>query len=90
MYAFIVLTMAYNNNARSVLQALGKKRQSSVFSIVRQVILYMPMLLILNKLFGFYGAAFAPIAADLLSDIMGFFVTRRVFRQIKAECKAPE
>ncbi|MBQ9891065.1 MAG: MATE family efflux transporter [Firmicutes bacterium] len=90
MYAFIVLTMAYNNNARCVLQALGKKRQSSVYSIVRQVILYLPLLIILNKLFGFYGAAFAPIAADLISDITGFFITRNVFRQIKAECEAPE
>ena len=82
--------MAYNNNARSVLQALGKKRQSSVFSIVRQVVLYIPALVILNKFFGFYGAVFAPIAADLISDVMGLFITRKVFRQIKAECEAPE
>ena len=88
MYAFIVLTMAYNNNARCVLQALGKKRQSSFFSILRQVILYLPLVFILNRLFGFYGAAFAPIAADLISDVIGYFLTRNVFRQIKSECEA--
>ena len=86
MYAFIVLTMSYNNNIRTVLQALGKKKQSTLFSIFRQVVLYMPLLYILNAIFGFYGAAFATIAADLVSDVFAFFLIRQVFRQARAEC----
>ncbi|MBQ1310576.1 MAG: MATE family efflux transporter [Blautia sp.] len=85
MYAFIVLTMSYNNNVRTVLQALGKKRQSSLFSIFRTVGLYLPFLFLLNRFFGFYGAAFATIAADLVGNVFAWFLLRSVYRGIEAE-----
>ncbi len=88
MYAFVVLTMNYNNNARTVLQALGKKRQSSLFSILRQVGMYLPLLFILNRFFGYYGAAFSTIAADITGDIFAFFLMKKVFVQIRKELES--
>ena len=88
MYAFIVLTMSYNNNARTVMQALAQKKQSTWFSIFRTVILYVPLLYILNYFFGFYGAAFSTIASDLISDVVAFFLIRNIFQKIRIECEA--
>jgi len=87
MYSFICLTMGFNNNTRTVMQALRQKKQSSIFSIIRQVVLFFPMIFILNSAFGLYGAAFASIAADLMSDIIAIFLIRRILARIKLECE---
>ena len=50
IYAFLPFTMGYNNNTRTLLQALGRKKVSSTFSLIRQVLLYVPLALLLDRL----------------------------------------
>ena len=85
MYAFLPLGMSYNNNVRTTLQALGKKKTASIYTIGRLAVLYLPMMYLLTHFFGFYGTAFTPISIDIVSDIVGFFLMRRIFRQIQDE-----
>ena len=89
MYSFICLTMSLNNNTRTTLQALGQKTKSSLFSMLRQIVLFIPMIFILNKLFGFYGAGFTPIACDIISDAIGIVLMHNVMKKIKKECEIP-
>ncbi|MBR5730489.1 MAG: hypothetical protein IKX89_00915, partial [Firmicutes bacterium] len=88
IYAFLPFTMGYNNNTRTLLQALGRKKVSSTFSLIRQVLLYVPLALLLDRLFGFYGTTFTPLVADMITDVLGFFWVRKVMREIRAECEA--
>ncbi len=89
IYAFLPFTMGYNNNTRTLLQALGRKKVSSTFSLIRQVLLYVPLMFLLDRLFGFYGTAFTPLVADAITDVIGFFWVRKMMREIKAECETP-
>ena len=87
IYAFLPFTMGYNNNSRTTLQALGKRRISTRFSLVRQILLYVPLMILLDKFFGFYGTVMTPIVADIITDIGAFFILRHVFKGIKEECE---
>ena len=86
MYAFLPLSMGFNNNSRTTLQALGEKGTSTLISTLRLLIMYLPVMFLLDKLFGFYGNVFTPIATDIITNVIVFFIVRRVFRRIEAEC----
>lgn len=61
-------------------QALGKPVQSMVLTMGRQLIVYMPLLFLLNSLFGFTGFIWAQPAADIittgLAAVMGISLIR--------------
>lgn len=61
-------------------QSMGKVIVAFVLSISRQGILYMPLLVILNRLFGFSGFIYAQPITDI---IMLIFSSLLLFRVIK-------
>lgn len=54
----------------NTLQAFGKAVHSLVLSVCRQGIVYIPLLFLLNHLFGLYGAVYAQPAADIITVIV--------------------
>ena len=48
-------------------QAFGKPVQALVINMGRQLLLYIPLLYILNDIFGFYGFLWAQPTADILT-----------------------
>jgi putative MATE family efflux protein len=64
--AFQIFTAQY-------FQAIGKPIQSSILSLSRQLLFYIPLLIILPIPFGLHGAFFSMPAADLLSVILSVF-----------------
>jgi Na+-driven multidrug efflux pump len=63
LVAFQVLTSQY-------FQAVGKPVQSTILSLSRQLLFYLPLLLILPQFFALNGAFFAMPAADILSVLL--------------------
>ncbi|WP_319532957.1 MATE family efflux transporter [uncultured Cohaesibacter sp.] len=58
----------------NTLQAMGAARQSLILSISRQGFVFIPMLFVMNALFGLDGVVFAQPTADLVSIIMAVFL----------------
>ncbi|MCR5009541.1 MAG: MATE family efflux transporter [Clostridia bacterium] len=85
MYAFLPLTMGYNNNSRTTLQSLGKKKISSAFSILRQLVITVPLIILTDKLWGFYAICAVPLIADVITDIAAHFILKKTLKDIKAE-----
>ena len=53
-------------------QALGKPLQATVVTMGRQLLFYLPLLFLLNHLFGFKGFIWAQPAADILTTGIAF------------------
>ena len=67
--------------AVGVFQALGLGRYALVFAIMRKVVLEIPALIILNRLFPLYGLAYAQFAAELILSICAVVMLRHIFRK---------
>lgn len=67
--------------AVGVFQALGFGKYALVFAIMRKIVLEIPALLILNRLFPLYGLSFAQFSAEVILSICAAFMLRRIFRQ---------
>ena len=67
--------------AVGVFQALGLGRYALVFAIMRKVVLEIPALIILNRLFPLYGLAYAQFAAELILSICAVVMLRHIFKK---------
>lgn len=64
-------------------QALGKIRQALFISLLRQIILFIPLILILPSIFGVNGIYFAFPIADVLAAIITFYVFKKSYQALK-------
>jgi len=64
-------------------QALGKAKQALFVSMLRQVFLFIPLLLIFPLFWGLNGIYIAFPVADILSAIITFYIFRKSFRLLK-------
>ena len=85
VYAFLPLTMSYNNSCRTTFQALGLKSKSMIISVCRNFIFYMPVMYLLNYVGGISGLIFTQSVCDLLVDALAFFMMTKAMKKIKAE-----
>ena len=67
--------------AVGVFQALGLGRYALVFAIMRKVVLEIPALIILNRLFPLYGLAYAQFVAELILSICAVVMLGHIFRK---------
>ena len=67
--------------AVGVFQALGFGRYALVFAIMRKVVLEIPALIILNRLFPLYGLAYAQFTAELILSICAVIMLRHIFKK---------
>lgn len=73
--------MCFTNLFCSIFQAMGKGFESLMLSVVRQGALLIPLLLIMNKLFGEMGLVCSQPAADNITLIIGVILYIRVIRK---------
>lgn len=66
-----------------VAQSVGKGGASLVLSILRQGVIYIPVLFILNKVFGFQGLVYAQALTDLISLVPTVIILRAIMKDIK-------
>lgn len=65
-----------------VFQALGKARESFILAIARQGIFFIPMILILPRLFAYNGVVFAQPVADVFTVALTLYYSRRLKQQL--------
>ncbi|GHV92522.1 MATE family efflux transporter [Spirochaetia bacterium] len=65
-------------------QAIGKPVQGTVLSLSRQILFYIPLLLILPRRFGIYGVYSAMPAADSLAILLSAIVMIREVKRLKS------
>lgn len=65
--------------AVGVFQACGMGGKSLVFALLRKIVLEIPALYILNKLFPLYGLAYAQLAAELVLSVAAVAVLLKLF-----------
>lgn len=70
------------NTSATLFQALGKGRKASLIFLSRQLLFFIPLLLILPNYFGIQGIWMAMPAAELLTVLMIIFMVRSEFRTL--------
>lgn len=63
-------------------QASGQPLKATILSLLRQVIMLMPLILILPKFFGLYGIIFAIPISDLGAGIVNAIFARKEFKKL--------
>ena len=66
-------------------QAFGKSVEAMIVTLGRQLLFYVPLLLILNYLFAFNGFIWAQPAADILTTGIAALLSRPLFRLMRGE-----
>lgn len=74
--------MAVDFFAVGVFQALGKGRYAMFFALMRKLILEIPALFILNKVYPLYGLAYAQTAAEIGVAVTASLCLLNLFRRL--------
>lgn len=64
------------------LQAMGNGRESLLLATCRQGIFNIPMIFLMNTLFGLYGVVWTQFIADSLTVILSLVIYHRIFRKL--------
>jgi len=71
-----------------VFQAFGEGNLALFLGVVRWLVLNIPMLYLLNFLFGMYGIVWAQVCADIFTVVLSYGVYFKYQKNLKAkECK---
>lgn len=65
--------------------AIGKAQYSFIITVIRQLALYVPLLLILNNIFGFNGMLFAQPITEAIMMIVSVWMLVSVIRSVKVD-----
>ncbi|MFQ7753516.1 MAG: MATE family efflux transporter [Acutalibacteraceae bacterium] len=69
--------------AVGVFQACGLGKNAFVFAILRKIVLEIPALFLLNRLFPLYGLAYAQLVAEVILAAAAVIVLARLFRRLE-------
>ena len=67
--------------AVGIFQACGMGGRSLVFAILRKVVLEIPAMIVLNKLFPMYGLAYAQLVAEFVLAVAAFVIMEKIVRE---------
>lgn len=73
--------------AVGVFQACGMGRKSLIFAVLRKIVLEIPALYLLNRLFPLYGLAYAQTAAEVILAAAAVVVLLRMFRGFRQQAE---
>lgn len=73
--------MCFSQLFNGLFQAVGCWQHSTIMSLARQGIVFIPMLLILNKAVGMYGLVFAEPISDTVALIIGFILYANIVKK---------
>ncbi len=71
--------------AVGVFQSLGNGKNAMIFAVTRKIILEIPALIILNKLFPLYGLSWAQFCSELVLAIVAVIIMRNIFKKLEKE-----
>ena len=70
--------------AVGVFQACGMGSKSLIFALLRKIVLEIPALFVLDRLFPLYGLAYAQPAAEILLSAAAVCVLAGIFRRLNS------
>lgn len=79
--------LAFDFLGVGVYQACGKGKLSLLFAVLRKIVLEIPALLLLNKLFPLYGLAWAQFCSEAILAVAAFFCLRKILREASDDRK---
>ncbi|MDI3504766.1 MAG: multidrug efflux pump [Candidatus Cloacimonadota bacterium] len=82
-YVFAIPIASVGIIMMTSLQAMGKALPALIVSLSRQGIMYIPSIIILNKLFQFEGLVFAMPLADLLTTMLSSTMLILIIKKLK-------
>lgn len=71
--------------AVGVFQACAMGKHALIFAVLRKIVLEIPALIILNKLFPVYGLAYAQLCAEIVLAAIAAVVMIRLFKKLSKE-----
>ncbi len=63
-------------------QALGKGKQATILVVMRWLVINIPMLFILDGLFGMYGCAWSQLVSDTIVAFLSWLIYRHYTRKL--------
>ena len=75
---FILPFVGAVSMCRMSFQAMGKAQYAFIITLIRQMILYVPLLLILNRIFGFGGMIWAQPVTEIIMMIISIMLLIRI------------
>lgn len=69
--------------AVGVFQAVGMGKESLIFAIMRKVVLEIPALIVLNRIWPLYGLAYSQLCAEVVLAAAAAIVLIRLFRRVE-------
>ena len=66
----------------SIFQSLGNGRVPLFFSILRKLILEVPALILLDRIFPMYGLAYAQLIAEVVLAAVAIVMLKRLYRKL--------
>lgn len=70
-----------------VFQAVGMGKEALLFAMLRKVVLEIPALFILNKLFPLYGLAYSQLVAEVVLAAASVIMLRKLFIRTDKRCE---
>ena len=77
--------MLFNLHISFTFQAMGMGKQSLILSSLRQGVVNIPLLFIMNAIFGLYGIVWTQLISDIITAIISYFVYRHSMRKLMAK-----
>ena len=74
--------MIFNVQISFTFQAMGMGKQSLILSSLRQGIVNIPLLFVMNAIFGLYGIVWTQIISDIITTVISYIVYRRSYRKL--------
>lgn len=88
IYLFMLPIIGISITGSNYIQSVGKAKIATVLSLLRQVILLIPMIMILPSFFGLNGVWYASPISDFLSTAITAYILYRELKSYKKEEKA--
>ena len=68
----------------AVFQAIGKGKYSLIFAIMRKIVLEIPAIIVLNKIYPLYGMGYSQAFAEFVLAFCAIFMLKKIFRECNA------
>lgn len=79
--------MIVNFQLSFTFQAMGMGKQSLALSSMRQGLINIPLLFLMNYLFGLYGIVWTQLISDVITTIISFAVYNHTYKQLNIKMK---
>ena len=82
--------MLFNLQISFTFQAMGMGKESLILSSLRQGVVNIPLLFIMNAAFGLYGIVWTQLISDIITGVISYIVYRKSLKKLMSDSQQPE